>query len=272
MPMRKTRLSKQETAKYLACAGELRDAGLIAETPLEWKGNSGSLDIQVAPPPDSVVSVLANGIACYAILVRLLSRSSLTLQDCQITSSVDDQIALDSFDGQEQVVDFGGHLYQRSDILNRRLESGLRVGCGQVVEGWILALGLRPIPASLGDFSLVPCQLTFWNLFGREFQADANLSVLRAPQQANSCVSRGCGLYVPENQPPELSVSEASQLRYLELVRKETEAAQKGAAGIADPGAVARANAAERAEMHQKLMKQLANFLRRADLDDRPPE
>jgi hypothetical protein len=47
---------------------------------------------------------------------------------------------------------------------------------------------------------------------------------------------------------------------------------QKGVAGIADPGVIARTNAAERAVMHQKLMKQLADFLRRADLDGMPVE
>jgi hypothetical protein len=271
MPTRKTRLSKQEMAKYLACARDLRGAGLIAQTPSEWKGNSGPLQIQVAPPPYSVVCVLANGIAYYAIWVRLLSRSAVTLQDCQICAHSDDQIILASFDGQKQVVDFGGQLYQQSDILNRRLESGLRVGCSQVVEGWILALGLRPIPTDYRNFFTLSCEVTFWDLLGREFQADVNLSVLRAPQQDKPCQSHGDGLYGPDNQPPELSVAEASQLRYLEMVRQK-EAAQKGAAGIADPVAIARANAAERAEMHLKLAKQLADFVGRANLDDMPTE
>jgi hypothetical protein len=247
----------------------LRAAGLIAETRLEWKGNSRPLDIRVAPPPDSVVCVLANGIAYYAIFVRL-SRSAITLQDCQITSCLDDQIVLASFDGQERVVDFGGHLYQRSDILNRCLESGVRVGCGQVVEGWILALGLRPIPTDYRDFFILSCELTFWDLLGREFHADVSLSVLRAPQQPKPCVSRGSGLYGPaENQPScELSVVEASQRRYLEMVRQEKNAGQQRAAGIADAGVVAKGKTADNAEKQQRRMKLLADLLRRADLDD----
>jgi hypothetical protein len=238
MPIRKARLSTTEIAKYLACARDLRGAGLISETPSEWRGNRGPLDIQVAPPPDSVVCVLANGCVYYAILVRLLSRSALTLQDCEISTHWDDQIILASFEGQEQVIDSGGHLFQQSDILNRRLESGLRVGCGQVVEGWIFGLGLRPMPADYRDFFVVPCELTFWDLFGREFSVGVNLSVLCAPQRPKPPVSRGSGLYGPGNQPYELSVGEASRLRYLELVRQEKEAEQQKAAAIADAGVV----------------------------------
>jgi hypothetical protein len=59
--------------------------------------------------------------------------------------------------------------------------------------------------------------------------------------------------------------------RYLELVRQEKEAAKRGS-WIADPGAIARANDAERAEMDQKLTNQLAEFLRRADPDDMSTE
>jgi hypothetical protein len=220
-------------AKYLACARDLRGAGLISETPSEWRGNRGPLDIQVAPPPDSVVCVLANGRVYYAILVRLLSRSVVTLQDCQITPRWDDQVILTPFDEQEQLIDFGGQLYRQSDVLNRRLEYGLRVGSNQVVEGWILASGLRPIPADYRDFFVVPCELTFWDLSGREFSLDINLSVLCAPQRSKPPVSRGSGLYGPENQPYELSVGEASRLRYLETVRQEKSAKQERAAGRA---------------------------------------
>jgi hypothetical protein len=236
MPIRKARLSTNEMAKYLACAYELRDAKLIPEIPAEWRGNCSPLEIQVAPPPDSVVCILANGRVHYAILVRLLSRSALTLQDCQITTHWDDQIVLAHFDGQEQVIDFGGHLYQLSDILNRRFEGGLRVGRSQVVEGWILGSGLRPIPADYRDFLLAPGELTFWDLVGREFGVNVKLSVLCAPRLAKPCVSRGSGLYGPENQPRELSVEEASRLRYLEMIRQEKEAQQQSAAGIADAG------------------------------------
>jgi hypothetical protein len=130
-----------------------------------------------------------------------------------------------------------------SDILNRRFEAGLRVGSGQVVEGWILGSGRRPIPADYRDFLLVPGELTFWDLVGREFSVNVKLSVLCAPQLAKPCVSHGSGLYGPENQPRELSVEEASGRRYLEMVRQEKEAKQQRAAGIADAGAVGKGNA-----------------------------
>jgi hypothetical protein len=83
------------------------------------------------------------------------------------------------------------------------------------------------MPADYRDFFVVPCELTFWDLFVREFSLDVKLSVLCAPQRCKPCVSRGSGLYGPENQPRELSVEEASGLRYLELVRQEKEAEQQ---------------------------------------------
>jgi hypothetical protein len=269
MPIRKVRLSTTEMAKYLACARDLRGAGLISETPSEWRGNRGPLDIQVAPPPDSVVCVLPNGHVSYAIWVRLLSRSVVTLQDCQITTRWDDQVILTPFDEQEQSIDSGGQLYHQSNVLNRRLGYGLRVG-SNVVEGWILASGLRPMPAGYRDFFVVPCELTFWDLFGREFSVDVKLSVLCAPQRCKPCVSRGSGLYGPENQPYELSVVEASRLRYLELVRQEKEAEQQRADGRADAGIIGKRDGAESEEQQKELMKKLTDYLAilaKADLD-----
>ena len=55
-------------------------------------------------------------------------------------------------------------------------------------------------------------------------------------------------MYGSENQLPELSVEEASRLRYLELVRQEKDAKQQRADASADAGTVAKANEAESAE------------------------
>jgi hypothetical protein len=151
----------------------------------------------------------------------------------------DDEVILESFDRRERVIDFGGHLYQRSDVLNWRLEAGLRVGCGDVVEGWILASGLRRIPAEYRDFFIVQCEVIVWDPNGREFRANANLSVLRTPRRISQS-TRGSRLFGPaENeQSRELHVAEEPQLRYLELVRQEKTANQRKAAVSADMGRV----------------------------------
>jgi hypothetical protein len=239
MPTRKIRLSTNEKMKYLASARELRDAGLISEIHSEWRGNRCPLEIQVAQPPDNIACVLAHGQVCYAMFLRLLARSAVTLQDCQILPPWDDEVILESFDRRERVIDFGGHLYQRSDVLNWRLEAGLRVGCGDVVEGWILALGLRRIPAEYSDFFIVQCEVIVWDPNGREFRANANLSVLRTPRRVSQS-TRGSRLFGPaENeQSRELHVAEEPQLRYLELVRQEKTANQRKAAVSADMGRV----------------------------------
>jgi hypothetical protein len=239
MPTRKIRLSTSEKVKYLASARELRDAGLISEIPSEWRGNRCPLEIQVAPPPDNIVCDLANGQVCYAMFLRLIARSAVTLQDCQILTLWDDEVMLETFDRRKRVIDFGGHLYQQSDILNGRLEAGLRVGCGRLLEGWILASGLRRIPAEYRDFFIVQCEVIVWDPNGREFRANAGLSALRMPRRF-SLSTRGSGLYGPaQNEKSlELPVAEASGLPYLELVRQGKIANQGKAAESADTGRV----------------------------------
>jgi hypothetical protein len=86
-----------------------------------------------------------------------------------------------------------------------------------------------PIPADYRDFFILPCELTFWDLLGREFQADVSLSMLRAPQQAKPCVSRGSGLYGLDatGKPRECSIEEDARRRYLELLAQEKLAKQQ---------------------------------------------
>src|SRR5262249_16882121 len=105
MPARKIRLSKNDIAIYRASAQQLLDAGLISEIPREWMPSSCPVQVQVAPPPDSVVCDLADGKVCYALLVRILSKSGITLQDCQIITPWDSQVILAKFDDEGQNVD-----------------------------------------------------------------------------------------------------------------------------------------------------------------------
>ena len=115
------------------------------------------------------------------------SRLSL---DSQITAPWDDQIMLARFEGRQRVIDFGGQLYQQSDVLNRRFESGLRVGCRQVVEGWIFGSGLRPMPADYRDFFVVPCELTLWDFRTRIQPGRKAVPAMRAAASQAVCVPR----------------------------------------------------------------------------------
>ena len=275
MPIYKARLSWTEEAMHQDYLRQLQAEGIDVEIPDQWLENSRALDIVPAGPAESTVFESATGGVHYAVLARLVAeQSELILTDWGLSTDHDKQIVAESFADRDPLWNLGGQVYQKREVLNSRIEKGLVLSRGKIVEGWLLATGLAPIPAPYRNFAVVPFRLSFWDQFGNEIGVDGRLSVLRKVQRDSTEVRKGTGLYGLDEtgKPPEVSVSEASQLRYLELVRQEKEAAQKGAAGIADPGAVARANGAERAEMHQKLINQLADFLRRADLDDMPTE
>ena len=66
---------------------------------------------------------------------------------------------------------------------------------GQIAEGWILASGLRPIPAEYGDHSTAPFEVKLFDQFGTEHAAKGTLSVLRKLRQQYTNVGRGTGLY-----------------------------------------------------------------------------
>ena len=66
-----------------------------------------------------------------------------------------------------------------------------------MVEGWILASGLEPIPQQYRNNAIVPCQLTFWDQFQHEIGVRAYLSVLRAGTQKNAALRPRAGLFDP---------------------------------------------------------------------------
>jgi hypothetical protein len=196
MPFIKRSLTRAEDAVYLGRAEQLRASGVDIEIPEERRADACALDIVVARPPASLVCDLPRGGVYFVVRVRLHPlQSGLILPDCQITTHWDDQIVLESFDERNPVVDFGGQLHQQSEILNQRIENNLRLYRGQVIEGLVLASGLRPIPPEYRDGTIVPFQLTFTDQFDREFREQAELSVWRTTKRQNRALQSGCGLY-----------------------------------------------------------------------------
>ena len=242
MPIYKARLSHTEEAMHRCYLRQLHAEGLDVEIADQWLENSRALDVVLARPAESTVFESLTGGVYYAILVRLIAiRSGLILTDWGLATSYGDQIVPASFDDSDPLWNLGGQLYRPSEVLNSRIEKNLILAKGQTVEGWFLASGIVPIPIEYGRSAVVPFRLSFWDQFGNEIGVDGRLSVLRKVQRDSTGVRKGTGLYGLDEtgKPPELSVAEASRLRYLEMVRQEKEAAQKGAAGIADPGAIA---------------------------------
>jgi hypothetical protein len=70
-----------------------------------------------------------------------------------------------------------------------------------MVEGWIVAAGLRPIPDEYRHGVIVPFELTFSDQFGQEISQRSQLSVSRSAKRKISAVRPGGGLNVPAELP-----------------------------------------------------------------------
>jgi hypothetical protein len=155
---------------------------------------------------------------------------------CEIETSWD-QVTIESFIHHSGPrLDFMGQSSSRKEMLDDRLEDGLSFHRrGEVVGGWLLASGLRPIPATCRDCELLSCGVMFWDSLGREAHADAELSVVRARKTHSNVGSLPRGLCAGENlQEP--TPAEESGRRHLELraqeVRRKTDEAKCSTQGV----------------------------------------
>ena len=100
-------------------------------------------------------------------------------------------------------------------VLNSRFEAPLRFhNRGQIIEGWLVAAGSRPIPQEYREGATVRCNLTFWDQFGHKIGAHADLSVRRLkPKPAPLQPRTGLDDPAENQQSPQVSVSEDSALR-----------------------------------------------------------
>ncbi len=193
MPIRRRTLTQAERNEYLVRAEQLRASGVEIEISELWREPNHPLDILVAPPPTSTVCEFRNGAIGYAPFVRLLARSAVTLWDCDISTVFDDQIVLASFHD-DPICRLGTAEYLPSEVLNLRIESGLRLSRGQMVEGYILATGLQRVPIEYGELPL-PFEIIFSNQFGDEFANGGMFAVSRAPRAKAAGRRWGTGLY-----------------------------------------------------------------------------
>jgi hypothetical protein len=212
MPTRKPRLNRAEQAQYLVTLRQLRTAGLDFEIPEELLENSRGVRITVAGGPASSVLDSSRG-TFYAIGVRLVAERPDTLLDCRVSTDWDDHIVLRSFNEERSVCTIGPLSYSPAEVLNQRLEKGLRFDRrGDWVEGMILANGLRPIPEKYLDGAIVPFQLTFEDVFGWEVTETAKLFVARMEKQ-RPAEQRGTGLYGPSRSAESRRLAAHGNLR-----------------------------------------------------------
>jgi hypothetical protein len=232
MPIRRRTLTQAERDEHLARAERLRASGVDIEIAAAWQERNCPLEIIVAPSAVSMVFEFRNGGIGYAPFVRLTARAGLTIADCEIATKWDDQIVLGSF--RDPVCRLGTVEYRQSEVLNQRIENGLRLVRGESVEGYILATGLRRVPTEYG--AAVPFGIVLSDPFGDPFHADGMLSVLRQVQRDSIKMRRGTGLYGMDatGRPRELSVGEEATRRYRELVAQDRLAEQKEVSPMTD--------------------------------------
>jgi hypothetical protein len=224
MSTQKPRLSRAEEATYWDYLRQLQAEGIDVEIPEESQENSGALRIVLGGPTESVVFESATGGVCYAVLGRLVAeRSGLILAEWGLSTHFDQEIVPGSFDDRDRFWSLGGQLYRPCEVLNSRIEKGLVLTRGQIVEGWLLATGVAPIPAEHSNLAVVPFWLSFWDQFANEIVTEGRLSALRRAQRDITRVLKGSGLYGPDatGKPPDLSVEEDARRRYIESLARE---------------------------------------------------
>ena len=181
MPILKARLSRSEEPEDRRCLQEMRAEGIDVNSPDDSPEYVPALDITVVGGLVSLIFNLPSGLAGYAICLRLVARKSglILPEQCEITTKFDDQIVLECFDPGGPECRLGQCRHQKSEVLNDRfpLEFHRR---GHMVEGVILATGLRPIPKEYAQGMTVPFQLTVCDQFRNEISVESKLSVDRS--------------------------------------------------------------------------------------------
>jgi len=184
MPVKRTRLSAVQQARYLGRAQELIAAGIDCEIPHEWHENSRSVEISVAPPQENILRELATGVTAYAIEVRLLGlRGNLVFEDFTIASEWDSDLVALRANGKNLYGVGAAFEFTEREVLNPRIEKGIHFRRGDVAKGWVLARGYKPIPDEYPDRMTTVLTLTFTDQFGYDHPARAKAILERSARR-----------------------------------------------------------------------------------------
>jgi hypothetical protein len=196
MPTRKPRLSQTERAKYFNDARQLREGGVELEIPEDLLEGRRAVDIVVARGGGSMVIESSNGGVHYAVWVRLVARYACMLLGCRVTTKWDSDISLNSYDDQALLCRLGLVEYSQEEVLNQQIENSLRFNHrGDMVEGVILATGIRPIPQAFRHGFLLPFRLTLEDQLENEISVEAELCVDWTAKPTRFTAQCGTGLY-----------------------------------------------------------------------------
>jgi hypothetical protein len=214
MPIRRSRLSREEEREYLASLRDRQARGFNVVIP-RWLERACPLDIFIAGGPVTSIFDLPGGGAAYAIWVRLVARRPVTVFDCAMTTAWDDQIVLQGFfDARDPLWRLGHRDFPRREVLNMRIMDSLRFGYHKMVEGWILFTGLIPMPEAFRHGMTVPFTMVFLDQNENEICQGAELFVDRTWRPKSKFVRLENSLHAPrtpemDNAPQNINLGKA---------------------------------------------------------------
>ena len=142
---------------------------------------------------------MPGGGAAFAIWVRLVARGLVTVLNYAITTAWDDQIVPQAFfDERIDPWRLGQRDFPQSEVLTMRIMEGLTLNPGRMAEGWLLAIGLYPMPEAFHHGMTVPFTLALEDQYGNEIREDDELFVDRTCKPKNKFVRQESGLYSPD--------------------------------------------------------------------------
>ncbi len=195
MCIRKSRMTRAEEAAYIDCLKQMKAAGINVEIPQRYLESPPSLDIFIAGGPATFIFDLRGGSAAFAVWVRLVALRRITLLDFTLKTTWDDQIVPQSFFDEQAPLWWLGNIdFPRNQVLNMRMD-GLSLSPGRMIEGWILAVGLKPIPKAFDHGMAVPFTLVLLDQNENEIKKDAELFVDRTWKQKYKYVRQENDLY-----------------------------------------------------------------------------
>jgi hypothetical protein len=127
--------------------------------------------------------------------VRLLAEHSVNLQHFEVAASWDPDIFPCYTRGRTPYRFAPGLEFNGKEVLNDRIERDLRFRRGDVREGWLLAMGNKPVPEAYGPGGPAPVEARLFDQFGQSQVGHATLLVERSARIRASSVRSGAGLY-----------------------------------------------------------------------------
>jgi hypothetical protein len=205
-------LSRAEQERYRSDAQQLCAFGLDVEIPEELQEDSRALDIHIAPPHENIIRQLPSGAVAYAIWVWIVAlRAGVILRAFRLASALDQELLALYANGKSLYYFHRGFDFSEEEVLNHRIEGSL---CfhhrGDLVEGWLLATGLKPIPEAYPDRMSVGVDVIFTDQLGHDHIAQAYAFTERSARYKAPTLQRekSLGLSVPSTSGVSASIGE----------------------------------------------------------------